>query len=121
MSAVEKLLFLNDTFEECAVIGRHEMRQVELVEAGKPERGVVVTYTGGRMCSSLTEDFINARKQISLRLLCSDHEDPNFHLIDSLNEYDVLECHAYLEINTPAGCPKRYDVKMSKNTLLALM
>ena len=97
------------------------MRQVQLLDAKDPGKGVVVTYTGGRMCSSLTEDFINARKQISLYLHCAESQEDNFRLIDNLNEYDVLECHAYLEMSTPAGCPKRYDVKMSKNTLLALM
>lgn len=121
VTAVEKLLFLDDTFEECAVIGRHEMWDAKLIDKNEPGKGVVVTYTGGRMCSSLTEDFINARKQISLQLNCAQTQDTNFRLIDSQNEYDVLECHAYLEINTPAGCPTGYEMRISRRGLIMLL
>lgn len=121
MTAVEKLLFLDDTFEECAVIGRHEMWDARLVDPKEAGKGVVVTYTGGRMCSSLTEDFINARKQISLQLNCAHTQENNFRLVDSKNEYDVLECHAYLEIDTPAGCPTGYEVRMGRNGLIVLL
>lgn len=121
VSAVEKLLFLNDTFEECAVIGRHEMWDSKLIDSANPSQGFILTYTGGRLCSSLEEDFINARKQISFQFTCAETQDSNFHLIDSLNEYDVLECHVYLEMSTPVGCPVRYELRISRNATIAVM
>jgi hypothetical protein len=118
VSAVERLLYLNDTFEQCAVIGRHQLRDVALIDNKDPNVGIRVTYTGGRVCSSREEAYINARKQISLSLYCSQTQEPSFQLTPNLNELSVLECHTYVEMKTPAGCPTGYIANGRKTALV---
>ena len=118
---MERLLFMDDTFEECAVIGRHQMRKVELLENGNPEKGVSLTYAGGKMCSSYQDDYIPDRKTITMRLICSPSQDDSFHLLDDLNEYDILACHVYMAIHTPAGCPTGYVTRYSSTEVTVFM
>jgi len=108
VSAVERLLFPGNSYQQCAVIGRHQLTDVQLINPKDPKTGVLVTYTGGRLCSSREEPYINAKKQISMSIYCSTDQETDFRLSESRNEASVLQCHTYVEIKSPAGCPAGY-------------
>ena len=82
------------------------MTTVELLDRESPDKGVIVTYSGGHICSSVAKMQFNIPRRIVFRLLCGENEG-EFTAVDS-DPFDLSECETVMERVTAAGCPVKY-------------
>jgi len=95
-AAIEVVEILADTFEECDILGRHEMHSFSVLDSEYPQLGFQITYSGGDLCIERS----SATKQgITFVLECSQTEGP-WEVIESSLDY----CHVFLSKKTQAGC-----------------
>ena len=117
---MERDIVYGQTFEECSILGRHEMRAVALLDSRNPERGVMVTYSGGHICSSMERMIFNEPRRVVFRLVCAvDGGETEFREVDAF-PFDLSECEVVLERTTRAGCPIDY-VRQSQAWKMWLM
>ena len=88
-------------------MGRHEMSSAVLMDTRDPRKGVVVTYSGGHVCSSVERMMFNEPRKAVFRLVCASEGEGEWREVEMF-PFDLAGCEIVLEKRTKAGCPLNY-------------
>lgn len=93
------------------------MSTVALLDSRDPRQGVVVTYSGGHVCSSVERMVFNEPRKVVFRLVCaSDGVEGEWKELEMF-PLDLSECEVVLEKRTKVGCPLNYVPRSSAGRL----
>lgn len=103
---MERDVVYGQVFQDCSVLGRHEMSSVQLLDPSNPKQGISVEYSGGHICSSVQRQVFNVPRKIVFRLVCGENEG-EFKQLDPY-PFDLSECEIVMERVTEVGCPIKF-------------